>query len=123
MSSPTHLSTLTSLSHCRRPQRHRPTADPLRRSTKPTQAPSRRSTPPPSPPSHCSPNGTSLGFWISWVSLSIQALGFFGFHRQSRHCLPQPIALVFRRTQESESLKDIPVVIMSLENIPSRINS
>ncbi|XP_075646702.1 two-component response regulator ORR9-like, partial [Castanea sativa] len=115
--------TLTSLSHCRRPQRHRPTTDPLRRSPKPTQAPSRRSTPPPSPPSHRSPNADKPGFlWISWVSSSIQALGFSGFHRQSRRCLPQPIALVFRRTQESKSLKDIPVVIMSSKNIPSRIN-
>ena len=64
--------------------------------------PSRRFMPPPSPPSHRSPNADNPGLlWISWVSSSIQALGFSGFHRQSRHCLPQPIALVFCRSQVS----------------------
>ena len=54
-------------------------------------------TPSPDPPSQHSPNVDKPGFlWISWVSSSIQALGFSGFHCWIRHCLPQPIALVFR---------------------------
>ncbi|KAL0553887.1 hypothetical protein IC582_007791 [Cucumis melo] len=30
---------------------------------------------------------------------------------------------LLRKIKESDSLKDIPVVIMSFENVPSRINS
>ena len=94
------LVTLTSLSQSLRPT-------PLLASTspaKPTPAPSCRSTPSPSPPSQHSPNADKPRFLcISWVSLSIQALGFSGFHCRSHHCLPQPIPLVFRRSDPSAS--------------------
>ncbi|KAF3956262.1 hypothetical protein CMV_018594 [Castanea mollissima] len=83
------------------------------------------SNPSPKPPIHASAQSSISPLSqhrLAWVSSSIQALGFSGFHRRSRRCLPQPIALVFRRSQESKYLKDTPVVIMSSENMPSRIN-
>ncbi|KAK2974129.1 hypothetical protein RJ640_025478, partial [Escallonia rubra] len=76
-------------------------------------------------------------FQVTAVDSGIKALQFLGlqdstyqFHQEvevnliiTDYCMPGMTGFdLLRKIKESTSLKDIPVVIMSSENVPSRIN-